>query len=220
MSELCLHCLLHLGFLHSCAQKLISQEDGEQWHLSHTCPILSSSPQASQLGVYRAFVDNYGVAMETAEKCCQANAQFAEISEVCTMLFRPVHLYLPWAGHGLVVGTPQPRRTRRIKPRFRHKPQPFPHASGLALSARCRDAVVSRQGASRIPGPQDQGLILGLRRVPRTDALLHCLCAVRGAHRSALFTEVWTLSPEVDFALCCCRADRTALRAVLPPTCQ
>lgn len=38
--------------------------------------------QASQLGVYRAFVDNYEVAMETAEKCCQANAQFAEISEV------------------------------------------------------------------------------------------------------------------------------------------
>uniref|UniRef100_A0A663EB56 BCR activator of RhoGEF and GTPase n=1 Tax=Aquila chrysaetos chrysaetos TaxID=223781 RepID=A0A663EB56_AQUCH len=37
---------------------------------------------ASQLGVYRAFVDNYEVAMETAEKCCQANAQFAEISEV------------------------------------------------------------------------------------------------------------------------------------------
>ncbi|XP_006874984.1 PREDICTED: breakpoint cluster region protein isoform X2 [Chrysochloris asiatica] len=36
---------------------------------------------ASQLGVYRAFVDNYGIAMETAEKCCQANAQFAEISE-------------------------------------------------------------------------------------------------------------------------------------------
>ncbi|XP_026538643.1 breakpoint cluster region protein isoform X1 [Notechis scutatus] len=36
---------------------------------------------ASQLGVYRAFVDNYEVAIETAEKCCQANAQFAEISE-------------------------------------------------------------------------------------------------------------------------------------------
>ncbi|KAM9329763.1 breakpoint cluster region protein [Gastrophryne carolinensis] len=36
---------------------------------------------ASQLGVYRAFVDNYEVAVETAEKCCQANAQFAEISE-------------------------------------------------------------------------------------------------------------------------------------------
>nr|XP_054101056.1 breakpoint cluster region protein-like isoform X2 [Callithrix jacchus] len=36
---------------------------------------------ASQLGVYRAFVDNYGVAMEMAEKCCQANVQFAEISE-------------------------------------------------------------------------------------------------------------------------------------------
>ncbi|CAB1332664.1 unnamed protein product [Coregonus sp. 'balchen'] len=37
--------------------------------------------QASQLGVYRAFVDNYEVAVETAEKCCQANTQFAEISE-------------------------------------------------------------------------------------------------------------------------------------------
>nr|XP_019949547.1 PREDICTED: breakpoint cluster region protein [Paralichthys olivaceus] len=35
----------------------------------------------SQLGVYRAFVDNYKVAVETADKCCQANAQFAEISE-------------------------------------------------------------------------------------------------------------------------------------------
>ncbi|XP_048100498.1 PH_BCR_vertebrate and RhoGAP_Bcr domain-containing protein [Alosa alosa] len=36
---------------------------------------------ANQLGVYRAFVDNYKVAVETAEKCCQANSQFAEISE-------------------------------------------------------------------------------------------------------------------------------------------
>uniref|UniRef100_A0A671PYS3 Breakpoint cluster region protein-like n=1 Tax=Sinocyclocheilus anshuiensis TaxID=1608454 RepID=A0A671PYS3_9TELE len=34
-----------------------------------------------QLGMYRAFVDNYKVAVETAEKCCQANSQFAEISE-------------------------------------------------------------------------------------------------------------------------------------------
>ncbi|XP_051956190.1 breakpoint cluster region protein isoform X1 [Xyrauchen texanus] len=37
--------------------------------------------QASQLGVYRAFVDNYELAVETAERCCQANTQFAEISE-------------------------------------------------------------------------------------------------------------------------------------------
>uniref|UniRef100_A0A665X7M3 BCR activator of RhoGEF and GTPase n=1 Tax=Echeneis naucrates TaxID=173247 RepID=A0A665X7M3_ECHNA len=36
---------------------------------------------ASQLGVYRAFVDNYELAVETAEKCCLANTQFAEISE-------------------------------------------------------------------------------------------------------------------------------------------
>ncbi|XP_072770364.1 breakpoint cluster region protein-like [Nerophis lumbriciformis] len=36
---------------------------------------------ASQLGVYRAFVDNYEVAVETADKCCQANTHFAQISE-------------------------------------------------------------------------------------------------------------------------------------------
>ncbi|XP_030041975.1 active breakpoint cluster region-related protein isoform X2 [Microcaecilia unicolor] len=36
---------------------------------------------ASQLGVYKAFVDNYKVALETAEKCSQSNAQFHDISE-------------------------------------------------------------------------------------------------------------------------------------------
>lgn len=38
--------------------------------------------QASQLGVYKAFVDNYKVALETAEKCSHANIQFQKISEV------------------------------------------------------------------------------------------------------------------------------------------
>uniref|UniRef100_A0A3B3DBG7 ABR activator of RhoGEF and GTPase n=1 Tax=Oryzias melastigma TaxID=30732 RepID=A0A3B3DBG7_ORYME len=37
---------------------------------------------ASQLGVYKAFVDNYKIALETAEKCSQANMQFQKISEV------------------------------------------------------------------------------------------------------------------------------------------
>ncbi|XP_073716778.1 active breakpoint cluster region-related protein isoform X2 [Misgurnus anguillicaudatus] len=36
---------------------------------------------ASQLGVYKAFLDNYKVAVETAEKCSQANIQFQKISE-------------------------------------------------------------------------------------------------------------------------------------------
>ncbi|XP_035289114.1 active breakpoint cluster region-related protein isoform X2 [Anguilla anguilla] len=36
---------------------------------------------ASQLGVYKAFVDNYKVAVETAEKCSQGNSQFQKISE-------------------------------------------------------------------------------------------------------------------------------------------
>uniref|UniRef100_A0A8C8JAM7 Uncharacterized protein n=1 Tax=Oncorhynchus tshawytscha TaxID=74940 RepID=A0A8C8JAM7_ONCTS len=44
---------------------------------------------ASQLGVYRAFVDNYTVAVETADKCCQANIQFAEICQV-SLLYKPV----------------------------------------------------------------------------------------------------------------------------------
>ncbi|XP_040388683.1 active breakpoint cluster region-related protein isoform X4 [Cygnus olor] len=38
-------------------------------------------PQASQLGVYKAFVDNYKIALETAEKCSQSNYQFQKISE-------------------------------------------------------------------------------------------------------------------------------------------
>ncbi|TRY95243.1 hypothetical protein DNTS_009709 [Danionella cerebrum] len=36
---------------------------------------------ASQLGVYKAFVDNYKLALETADKCSQANSQFQKISE-------------------------------------------------------------------------------------------------------------------------------------------
>lgn len=43
--------------------------------------------QASQLGVYKAFVDNYKVALETAEKCSQASSQFQEISEVHFLSF-------------------------------------------------------------------------------------------------------------------------------------
>uniref|UniRef100_A0A4W6EX25 ABR activator of RhoGEF and GTPase n=1 Tax=Lates calcarifer TaxID=8187 RepID=A0A4W6EX25_LATCA len=53
---------------------------------------------ASQLGVYKAFVDNYKVALETAEKCSQANSQFQKISEVRlssrdksqTLLYKPI----------------------------------------------------------------------------------------------------------------------------------
>lgn len=45
-------------------------------------PANPHSPQASQLGVYKAFVDNYKIALETAEKCSQSNYQFQKISEV------------------------------------------------------------------------------------------------------------------------------------------
>lgn len=46
------------------------------------CPANPRSLQASQLGVYKAFVDNYKIALETAEKCSQSNYQFQKISEV------------------------------------------------------------------------------------------------------------------------------------------
>jgi hypothetical protein len=36
--------------------------------------------------VYKAFVDNYKVALETAEKCSQSNNQFQKISEVGSSL--------------------------------------------------------------------------------------------------------------------------------------
>ncbi|XP_017268089.1 active breakpoint cluster region-related protein isoform X2 [Kryptolebias marmoratus] len=52
----------------------------QQWDEKVTVGHLFSK-LASQLGVYKAFVDNYKIALETAEKCSQANSQFQTISE-------------------------------------------------------------------------------------------------------------------------------------------
>uniref|UniRef100_A0A667ZF89 ABR activator of RhoGEF and GTPase n=1 Tax=Myripristis murdjan TaxID=586833 RepID=A0A667ZF89_9TELE len=49
---------------------------------------------ASQLGVYKAFVDNYKVALETAEKCSQANSQFQKISEPLLMFSPLIYVFL------------------------------------------------------------------------------------------------------------------------------
>lgn len=51
-------------------------------HFHHNTFLSLPLTQASQLGVYKAFVDNYKVALETAEKCSHANTQFQKISEV------------------------------------------------------------------------------------------------------------------------------------------
>lgn len=56
--------------------------------------------QASQLGVYKAFVDNYKEALETAEKCSHANIQFQKISEVTPNTHQPDLLY-QWGRVGL-----------------------------------------------------------------------------------------------------------------------
>lgn len=65
--------------------------------------------QASQLGVYRAFVDNYELAVETAEKCCQANAQFAEISEVTAFKLKVFFLLIQARLNSLICLAPYPR---------------------------------------------------------------------------------------------------------------
>lgn len=136
-------------------------------------PLPPSSLQASQLGVYRAFVDNYKVAIEMAEKCCQANAQFAEISEVGGGSSDRAPAALR-AGPALGVG-PATQQNEARRPalvvclsRFQmplggHR-QPCP----------CRDPVVSRQGAAGVPPSpllpptptRGQGLMLGLSQVP------------------------------------------------------
>uniref|UniRef100_A0A8B9KEQ8 ABR activator of RhoGEF and GTPase n=1 Tax=Astyanax mexicanus TaxID=7994 RepID=A0A8B9KEQ8_ASTMX len=52
-------------------------------------PGVSVRVYASQLGVYKAFVDNYKLALETVEKCSQANSQFQKISEVTKNTYTP-----------------------------------------------------------------------------------------------------------------------------------
>lgn len=131
----------------------------------------SSSLQASQLGVYRAFVDNYKVAIEMAEKCCQANAQFAEISEVGggSSDSAPAALWAPrWA----LVPATQQNKARQA--RVGRTPQLFPGASGWAPSALpvqgpCCEQTRSSWGSSSTPScppPPGQGLMLGLSQVP------------------------------------------------------
>lgn len=63
--------------------------------------------------------------METAEKCCQANAQFAEISEVCVVLAAQKGGPPPFAG-GLWAGrvSPVTRENKVYQTRSYRKPQP------------------------------------------------------------------------------------------------
>uniref|UniRef100_A0A8B9KG77 ABR activator of RhoGEF and GTPase n=1 Tax=Astyanax mexicanus TaxID=7994 RepID=A0A8B9KG77_ASTMX len=51
--------------------------------------LLRGRGMSNQLGVYKAFVDNYKLALETVEKCSQANSQFQKISEVTKNTYTP-----------------------------------------------------------------------------------------------------------------------------------
>nr|XP_009671322.1 PREDICTED: active breakpoint cluster region-related protein [Struthio camelus australis] len=65
---------IHKEFYDSLSPKV------QQWDSNITMGHLFQK-LASQLGVYKAFVDNYKIALETAEKCSQSNYQFQKISE-------------------------------------------------------------------------------------------------------------------------------------------
>lgn len=162
----------HLGFLRAVHGSSVLSKMGRGGACLTPAPRSLPSPlQASQLGVYRAFVDNYGVAMEMAEKCCQANAQFAEISEVgrgsSDRAPPALRAAPPWA----LVPMTQENKARQTK--AGRTPRPFPGASGWASSALpVQGPFVSRQGADEVPTlllplpSGGQGPMLGLSQVP------------------------------------------------------
>uniref|UniRef100_A0A3Q1HU01 ABR activator of RhoGEF and GTPase n=1 Tax=Anabas testudineus TaxID=64144 RepID=A0A3Q1HU01_ANATE len=82
---------------------------------------------ASQLGVYKAFVDNYKVALETAEKCSQANSQFQKISEVMSSC-KEERTLTEW-GEGSLLYKPIDRVTRStlvLHDLLKHTPKDHP----------------------------------------------------------------------------------------------
>lgn len=131
---------------------------GVAWLTPHPCL------QASQLGVYKAFVDNYKIALETAEKCSQSNYQFQKISEVSGAGSAP------WGQsmcHGMGRGTSslwpgQPRAPHRgAAPAPRDFWGPPVGLSHLQL---CRDG----RGLSAVLNPSGFGPCLG--SLSRTSA--------------------------------------------------
>ena len=132
------------------------------WGVQHRagCPANPRSPQASQLGVYKAFVDNYKIALETAEKCSQSNYQFQKISEVSWT----GAVLGGWGCHGRAVPV-QDRRTETAVPVAEltlcalQRCSPCPGDSGTGPSA----AVLEGHGLQVLRGsfPMSRKLRLG-----------------------------------------------------------
>uniref|UniRef100_A0A8C6HGN7 Breakpoint cluster region protein n=1 Tax=Mus spicilegus TaxID=10103 RepID=A0A8C6HGN7_MUSSI len=145
---------------------------------------------ASQLGVYRAFVDNYGVAMETAEKCCQANAQFAEISEVMSNVLISPHACLSTA----LLYKPVDRVTRStlvLHDLLKHTPSSHPDHSLLQDALRISQNFLSSINEEITPRRQSMTVKKGEHRQLLKDSFMVEL--VEGARKLRhifLFTDL------------------------------
>uniref|UniRef100_A0A8C0JZI1 BCR activator of RhoGEF and GTPase n=1 Tax=Canis lupus dingo TaxID=286419 RepID=A0A8C0JZI1_CANLU len=149
---------------------------------------------ASQLGVYRAFVDNYGVAMETAEKCCQANSQFAEISEVLMTLFRRVHPSTSHRWNVALLYKPVDRVTRStlvLHDLLKHTPSSHPDHPLLQDALRISQNFLSSINEEITPRRQSMTVKKGEHRQLLKDSFMVEL--VEGARKLRhvfLFTDL------------------------------
>uniref|UniRef100_A0A8C3TEF7 BCR activator of RhoGEF and GTPase n=1 Tax=Chelydra serpentina TaxID=8475 RepID=A0A8C3TEF7_CHESE len=146
---------------------------------------------ASQLGVYRAFVDNYEVAMETAEKCCQANAQFAEISEVIWLPFLCLCCFLSTA----LLYKPVDRVTRStlvLHDLLKHTPASHPDHPLLQDALRISQNFLSSINEEITPRRQSMTVKKGEHRQLLKDSFMVEL--VEGARKLRhvfLFTDLF-----------------------------
>uniref|UniRef100_A0A8C2TF36 BCR activator of RhoGEF and GTPase n=1 Tax=Coturnix japonica TaxID=93934 RepID=A0A8C2TF36_COTJA len=149
---------------------------------------------ASQLGVYRAFVDNYEVAMETAEKCCQANAQFAEISEglhLGTFFF----MFLLWFFFTALLYKPVDRVTRStlvLHDLLKHTPVSHPDHPLLQDALRISQNFLSSINEEITPRRQSMTVKKGEHRQLLKDSFMVEL--VEGARKLRhvfLFTDLF-----------------------------
>uniref|UniRef100_A0A8C7RQX1 Breakpoint cluster region protein n=1 Tax=Oncorhynchus mykiss TaxID=8022 RepID=A0A8C7RQX1_ONCMY len=146
--------------------------------------------QASQLGVYRAFVDNYEVAVETAEKCCQANTQFAEISEVMGTAHAAVSPFSPKA----LLYKPVDRVTRStlvLHDLLKHTPSSHPDHPLLQDALRISQNFLSSINEETTPRRQSMTVKKGENRQLLKDSfMVELVEGTRKLRHVFLFTDL------------------------------
>uniref|UniRef100_A0A8C1NJN9 Si:dkey-91m11.5 n=2 Tax=Cyprinus carpio TaxID=7962 RepID=A0A8C1NJN9_CYPCA len=148
-----------------------------------------------QLGVYRAFVDNYKVAVETAEKCCQANSQFAEISEVsfkgtCIKLSKQSLISLPPS----LLYKPVDRVTRStlvLHDLLKHTPSSHPDLPLLQDALRISQNFLSSINEEITPRRQSMTVKKGEnRQLLRDQFMVELVEGARKLRHVFLFTDL------------------------------